>query len=140
MSCVINFFNENLSYVIRRKAELRKWIIDAIEKECKVCGDINFILCSDAFLKDLNYKYLNHKTLTDILTFSFSNVDRLICGDIYISLPRVRENAIKYHQKFEDELHRVMIHGILHLTGYNDSSKSDKIIMTKKENLYLALL
>jgi probable rRNA maturation factor len=140
MNCEINFFNESISYVIRKKGILRKWISTTIEREGKVGGELNFILCDDAFLSELNYKYLKHKTLTDILTFSFDDENGYLGGDIFISLPRVKENALKFNQRTEDELHRVMIHGVLHLIGYNDSSKQGKMEMRGRENFYLDLL
>jgi len=140
MKCEINFFNENVSYVIRKKGELRKWLTTVVESEGRVAGTLNLILCDDDILSELNYKYLKHKTLTDILTFSFEDQGGRLTGDIFISVPRVKENAIKFNQKVEDELHRVMVHGLLHLAGYNDMSSQDKIEMTKKEDYYLGLL
>ncbi len=136
----INFFTENIRYVIRRKRDLRGWIYGSFEKEGKVAGDINIIICDDTCLAEMNYKYLKHKTLTDILTFPFDNGDGYISGDIYLSLPRIRENAVKFKQKSEDELHRVMIHGILHLLGYNDSTPQEKSGMRGKEDYYLNFL
>jgi len=140
MSCEIHFFNENVSYVIRNKGILRSWITNAIERECKTGGDLNFILCDDPFIADLNFKYLKLNTLTDILTFSSDDENGLVCGDIFISITRVKENAITFKQTTADELHRVMIHGILHLIGYKDSSKKEKKEMRVKENFYLELL
>jgi probable rRNA maturation factor len=136
----INFFRKKVSYIIRKKRKLRSWIIQAIENEEKKCGVISFILCDDAFLTELNSKYLKHNTLTDVLTFSYSQEDNYLVGDIFISLPRIKENAIEFDQKMEDELHRVMIHGILHLIGYNDKTNREKSYMTEKENFYLKRL
>jgi rRNA maturation RNase YbeY len=136
----INFFTENIRYTVRKKRVLRRWILNTIEREGKISGDINFIFCDDIFLSELNYKYLKHSTLTDILTFPTDDENGQVCGDIYISIPRVKENAIKFQQSVEVELHRVMIHGILHLVGYNDSTKGEKKIMTSFENLYLSCL
>ncbi|MFZ4522329.1 MAG: rRNA maturation RNase YbeY [Bacteroidales bacterium] len=140
MKSEINFFKENVSFVFRKKDVLRNWILNAIEREGKNCGDLNFIFCDDEYLAELNYKYLNHKTLTDILTFSFDDEHGSLCGDIFISWPRVLENAGTFNQKPADELHRVIIHGVLHLIGYDDTNKKLKTIMTEKENFYLALL
>ena len=140
MNCEINFFKENVSYIIRKKGNLRRWICKTIEDEGKAGGEISFIMCDDSFLSELNFRYLKHKTLTDILTFSSDDENGNLSGDIFISFPRVKENAVKFNQKTEDELHRVMIHGILHLIGYNDSSKHGKLEMTSKENFYLAML
>ncbi|MCX6304282.1 MAG: rRNA maturation RNase YbeY [Bacteroidetes bacterium] len=139
MSARINFFLENVSYVVKKKAGLREWINTTIRQEGKAAGDINFIFCNDDYLLDLNIKYLKHNTLTDILTFS-SGSDKTVSGDIFISLPRVWENAVIFDQTMEEELHRVMIHGILHLTGYSDSTVQEKLMMREKENYYLAAL
>jgi len=136
----MNFFNENITIVLSNKRILRKWISEAIEREGKEAGDINFIFCNDDYLLELNFKYLKHNTLTDILTFSLDDEDGILCGDIYISLPRVKENAIKFNQKLQDEVHRIMIHGILHLAGYKDKTKREKFVMRIKEDYYLELL
>jgi probable rRNA maturation factor len=140
MSNDIFFFSEQVSYVIRNKIRLRKWISKTIEQEGQVSGDINFILCNDEIVTELNLKYLKHNTLTDVLTFQFEDERGLLSGDIYISIARVKENAKKYNQHLEDELHRVIIHSVLHLIGYKDSSARDKVEMRDKENFYLALL
>lgn len=100
---------------------------------------INIIFCSDEYLLDLNRNFLKHDTLTDIITFPFMENDDNISGDIYISIPRVKENAENFGQDFEAELQRVMVHGILHLLGYKDKSKIAKAEMTAKEDLYLDL-
>jgi rRNA maturation RNase YbeY len=133
----INFFSERISYVVRRKGELRKWFVHVVECEGKIAGNLNFILCDDDYLAELNFKYLKHKTLTDILTFSFSEEGDILTGDVFISLPRVRDNARKYGQMIEMELHRVMVHGLLHLVGYNDTSKQEKLEMREREDYYL---
>jgi probable rRNA maturation factor len=140
MTSDINFFTENISFVIRKKGILRKWISKTAAREGKVAGAINFILCDDELLAKMNVKYLKHNTLTDILTFSNDDNSRVLSGDIFISLPRVIENAGKYNQRIEEELHRVMIHGILHMAGYGDATKSEKQVMTDKEDFYLGLL
>ena len=136
----INFFNENISYIVRNKGELRKWIRNTIEGEGNVLGDLNFILCDDSFLVELNEKYLNNKDLTDIITFSLDEESGAISGDIFISLPRVKENAGIFQQKMELELHRVMIHGVLHLMGHKDSSNEEGLEMREKEDFYLGIL
>ena len=101
---------------------------------------INYIFCSDAFLSKINLEYLVHDTYTDIITFNNSDNQQYIDSDIYISIERVFENSSKYSENRMDELHRVMIHGILHLLGYLDSSDNEKKIMRKKENECLNLL
>jgi rRNA maturation RNase YbeY len=105
--------------------------------EGRVPGEFNFIFCDDEYLMQLNYKYLKHRTLTDIITFPVEDENSTLCGDIFISIPRVKENAGKFNQTTADELHRVMIHGILHLAGYHDKSKQEKEEMRRKENHYL---
>lgn len=103
-------------------------------------GSINFIFCSDKYLLQLNQKYLNHNTYTDIITFDNSDSQHEISGDLYISVERVRENSKQFSGSFVIELQRVMIHGILHLLGYNDKSSKDKETMRNKEDYYLSLL
>jgi rRNA maturation RNase YbeY len=133
----INFFNEETAYSIRQKTLLRKWIADTIAAEKKVAGDLNIILCTDRYLHEMNMQYLNHDTLTDVITFDNSE-GRQVSGDIFISLERVRENAKKYAKNIRDEIHRVIIHGVLHLCNYSDKSATEKEIMTQLENTYLA--
>ena len=135
----INFFHENTNHAIRKKMELRKWIFKTIELEGGSAGNINFIFCDDDYLSAMNLKYLKHKTLTDILTFPADDENGLIGGDIFISIPRVKENAIIFNQRPDVELQRVMIHGILHLLGYKDSIEAAKKVMKEKENFYLAI-
>jgi rRNA maturation RNase YbeY len=112
-------------------------MMNVITEEKKVLKNINYIFCSDEFLLEFNKKYLNHSTFTDILTFPDDSVSGRISGDIYISIDRIRENSEKYAQPFEKELHRVMVHGVLHLLGYMDKTKSQKETMTLKEDYYL---
>jgi len=140
MSSCIQFFTENIQYTLRNKNLLRKWICAVILAERKSAGDINFVFCDDEFLTEYNVKYLNHNTLTDIITFPSGDDQEIIAGEIYISLPRVRENAVKFKVEFLNELHRVMVHGILHLLGYKDSSHGEKKQMRMKENFYLIKL
>ena len=111
-----------------------------IEKEKSEPGELSFIFCSDLYLNSINKEYLNHNTLTDIITFDNSpNQDSPVSGDIYISIERVRQNAQAFKASFDNELHRVLIHGVLHLLGYNDKKASDKAHMRKKEEAYLSL-
>jgi rRNA maturation RNase YbeY len=106
--------------------------------EEKRVGDISFIFCSDEYLLSVNRKYLNHDYYTDIITFD--DVEgNVINGDIIISVDRVKENSIEFQTSFENEIHRIIIHGVLHLLGYKDKVKKDKILMTQKEDLYLKL-
>lgn len=102
-------------------------------------GELNYIFCTDPYLHNINRRFLKHDTYTDIITFDNSTVQDFIEADIYISLDRVRENARKFNVTFDEELHRVMVHGLLHLAGYGDKSPSEKVLMKKKEDAYLSL-
>ena len=134
----ISFFNEDIDYKIKNKQKLRSWIAETAKKEgLKRIGEVNFIFCSDAYLLEINKQYLNHDTYTDIVTFDSSEEKETIAGDIFISVERTAENASKFGVSEEDELHRVIIHGVLHLCGYLDKKKEDKVLMTEKENEYL---
>ncbi|PRD51446.1 rRNA maturation RNase YbeY [Sphingobacterium gobiense] len=134
----ISFFNEDVDYKIKDKQKIREWIGVTVATEgFDRIGELNFILCSDAFLLEINKQYLNHDTYTDIVTFDSSEEDSIISGDIFISVERTRENALKFGVSERDELHRVIIHGILHLCGYVDKKRNDKELMTIKENEYL---
>jgi probable rRNA maturation factor len=135
----INFFNEDVPLPKLEKRKLISWIKNVIVKEGKKTGDISFIFCSDDFLLEVNKKYLNHDFYTDIITFDYVE-DNLIQGDIFISLERVKENATSYKTTFDNENHRIIIHGVLHLLGYKDKLKEDKHLMTSKEDLYLKYL
>ena len=116
----------------------KNWIKKIIFSE-KILGDIMFVFCDDQFLLKKNIKYLNHDTLTDVISFDYSNENK-VSGDILISIERVKENAKLYNQTFYTELNRVMAHGLLHLLGYNDKSKEEAKIMKSKENYYLSKL
>lgn len=117
----------------------KNWIKTIIFSEKKILGDIMFVFCDDQFLLKRNIKYLNHDTLTDVISFDYSNENK-VSGDILISIERVKENAKLYNQTFSTELNRVMAHGLLHLLGYNDKSKEEAKIMQSKENYYLSKL
>jgi probable rRNA maturation factor len=136
------FKNENLKFTLRNKTILKKWISATINKEKRKVGDITFIFCSDEYLLHINKQYLQHDTYTDIITFDYSEGDSAqpVSGDIFISIERVKENAEKFSTTFENELHRVIIHGVLHLLGYKDKTKVAKAQMTSKEDYYLKQL
>ena len=108
-------------------------------QEAREVGDITFVFCDDNYLLKINKEFLDHDAYTDIITFDYSAGNEMI-SEIYVSVDRVKENAKKYKQTFENEIHRVMIHGVLHLCGYNDKLIEDKQIMREKENHYLSLL
>ena len=134
----ISFFNEDVNYTVKGKQKLRQWIASAIRAEgFSRVGELNFIFCSDAYLLEMNKTYLEHDTYTDIITFDSSEDEMVIAGDIFISVERIAENALKFGVPERDELHRVIIHGVLHLCGYLDKKKADKELMTAKENMYL---
>ncbi len=114
------------------------WVHFVLDEEGKDLGEINYIFCDDDYLHEINVKTLKHNTLTDIISFDYT-IGTVVSGDIYISYERVRENASNLSIDFKDELHRVMIHGILHYCGYNDKEKEDKMMMRSKEDYYLSL-
>lgn len=116
------------------------WIGSIIVSEHKIMGTISYIFCSDDELLKINKKFLNHDSLTDIISFPELNSTSIISGEIYISIDRVKENAINYNVEFKNELHRVMAHGVLHFVGYGDSTTEDKAEMRSKEDYYLNLL
>ncbi|MFM6954583.1 MAG: rRNA maturation RNase YbeY [Sphingobacteriaceae bacterium] len=135
----IRFFSEDITLRLKNKAQLRDWFIATAQAEGARIKELNYIFCSDAYLLEINQSYLNHDTYTDIITFDNSEIEGRVVGDIFISIDRVRENAQSFAVSENDELHRVMIHGLLHLLGYADKSKTEKAKMTEKENYYLAL-
>lgn len=141
----VRFFSEKIKFSFKDKSKLREWLKKTAEAENKKISELNYISCSDEYLLELNKQYLKHNTLTDIITFDYSNerkqdVEFRVSGDIYISIPRVKENAKKFGVDFRDELHRVMVHGLLHLFGYKDKKAVDKTKMKQKEDFYLKKL
>jgi rRNA maturation RNase YbeY len=135
----IRFFEEDIAFQIPHPRKTSTWIKAAIAKEKRTLGELNFIFCSDQHLREMNIQYLNHHTFTDIVTFDNSEEKGLISGDIFISIDRVTENAQKFKTTFDHELHRVLIHGVLHLIGYSDKGTEKKVTMRKKEDAYLSL-
>lgn len=135
----IHYFSEDTAFNLKDKRKINSWIKKTIELESFNPGDINLIFCSDSYLLKLNQEYLNHHTLTDIITFDSSEEENTISGDIFISIDRIKENAENLNVHFTTELHRVIIHGILHLCGYTDKSKDEKTAMREKEDHYLSL-
>lgn len=134
---MIEYFSEN-EFELKDPDKVTAWIEDVIGNEGKEEGEINFVFCSDAYLLEINSEYLNHDTFTDIISFDYSLGDELH-GEIYISTDRVVENAKEFGTSFRDELHRVIVHGILHLCGYKDKTKQEESRMRAKENEVLAL-
>ena len=130
-------YNYEADFNLVDEDKLTNWILDAIKKEGYKIGDINYIFCTDEYLHKLNVEFLNHDTLTDIISFDYT-VGKIIQGDIYISIDRVRDNAIDYGVDFKDELLRVMIHGVLHFCGYKDKTRDESKVMRAKEEYYMA--
>lgn len=125
-------FNYETDFEIRNEEQYENWISQVIESEDKTEGEINYIFCDDAYLLEKNIEFLNHDTLTDIISFDYT-MGNLISGDIFISVERVKENAADFNVPFEEELRRVMAHGVLHYCGYKDKSEADEQLMRSKE-------
>lgn len=130
-------FNYELDFELTNRDEISSWISNAIVAEKFKEGEINFIFCNDDYLYNLNVEFLNHDSLTDIISFDYS-VGKELHGDVFISVERVKENAKDFDGDFSDELNRVMIHGILHLCKYKDKTEEEKRLMGEKENHYLS--
>lgn len=139
---MIYFQTEDISFHLKNKNLLKRWIKTVITGKKRETGDITFIFCTDTYLLNINQNYLKHDTYTDIITFDYSKDSKQlpVSGDIFISIERVKENAAHYATNFEDELHRILIHGVLHLLGYLDKTKVAKAEMTKQEDTCLKLL
>lgn len=135
----IRFFAQDLVFKVVNPFKTKNWIKAVIQREGWKLGNLNYIFCSDAYLLSINERYLNHKTYTDIITFDNREEADHIEGDVFISIERIRENAVKLETDFDEELHRVLIHGVLHLCGYKDKSATQKSAMRKKEDAYLSL-
>ena len=134
----ISFYSVG-TFSLKTEAAVAACIKAIAAEESRKVGDITFVFCDDNYLLKINKEFLDHDTYTDIITFDYSHGNEVI-SEIYVSVDRVEENAKKYKQTFENEIHRVMIHGVLHLCGYNDKLAEDKQIMRDKENHYLSLL
>jgi len=132
----LHFFNEDIDFNLSNKNKLKTWIISSIKNENFVPGQINFIFTSDKYLLSINKQYLSHNYFTDIITFNDVH-GNIINGDIFISVETVKTNALRFGVSFDEELNRVMIHGIMHLMGYDDHTEEQISEMRKKENEYL---
>ena len=135
----INFFNEDVDFQLIKINSYQNWISSIISKKNKIVGPINYIFCSDNYLLDVNIEYLDHNYYTDIITFDYSE-NGIISGDLFISIDRVKENANTNSLSFNEELNRVMIHGILHLLGFKDKTEEEQKEMRKQENDSLKFL
>lgn len=134
---MVRYFTQDTKFSFKNRSINSQWIKKVISQQSISAGisvgDINIIFCSDSFILELNNKYLKHNYFTDIITFDNSQ-DNVISGDLYISIDTVKSNAIEYAATFENELYRVIIHGILHLLGYDDKTKEQSIVMREMEN------
>ena len=136
----INFFTEDITYTLKNKTIIKKWIESTIVEEGYQLEELNFILCSDEYLLRINQDFLQHDDYTDVITFDNSEELKTIVGDVFISLDRIKENALNFKSTTVNELCRVIIHGTLHLLGYKDKTKAAKTEMTAKEDYYLGKL
>ena len=125
-------------FTLEEEQQITDWVQFTLDSEEKELGELNYIFCDDNYLHDINVKTLNHNTLTDIISFDYTQGE-VVSGDVFISYERVRENAKDFGLKFRDELHRVMIHGVLHYCGYKDKLDDEKTLMRAKEDYYLSL-
>lgn len=131
-------FNYETDFELDSEIAIEQWLQLVIKSEGKKEGEINYIFCDDDYLHKINVEYLQHDTLTDIISFDYS-VGNELNGDIFISVERVKENALDFNVEFSEELKRVLVHGILHYCGYKDKSESDEVLMRNKEDEKIAL-
>ena len=135
----ITFHSEDVDFHLVNEKQLIKWLQNAIKSEGKTVSELSYIFCSDDYLHKMNLEYLNHDTYTDIISFDYTE-GSVVGGDIFISIDRVKENALKFKTEFLNELSRVIVHGVLHLVGYKDKTTKEKGLMRSKEDFYLTLL
>ena len=135
---MVSYYFEDTDFLFKGKSLNNRWLRLVAESEIRRIGDISIIFCSDNYILDVNQKFLQHDYFTDIITFDYCEGD-MLSGDLFISVDSVRENSIEYGSDFNDELSRVIVHGILHLIGYDDHEEEDIALMRKKENYYLSL-
>lgn len=131
-------FNYETDFTLHNEEAIANWLSNSIHSENKKTGEINYVFCDDEYLTKINIEFLDHDTLTDIVSFDYS-LGNEISGDIFISVERVIENAVDFNVSFDEELKRVMVHGLLHYCGYKDKSEDDKFIMRKKEDEKIAM-
>lgn len=135
---MVSFFTEDISFNFKGKTLTRKWLTMVASSEIRKIGNISIIFCSDNYILDINQKFLQHDYFTDIITFDYCE-GNILSGDLFISIDSVRENAIEFGCDFDTELNRVIVHGLLHLIGYDDHTDDDIRTMRAKENYYLSL-
>ncbi len=136
---MIQFFNEDVEFKVPNPRKTKLWLKNIIESEGFGLNQINYIFCSDEYLLSINQQYLNHDFYTDIITFDNSDEEQTIEGDIFISIDRIKENAEQLSKVFNEELLRVLVHGVLHLVGYDDHEDKDELLMREKEDSYISL-
>jgi probable rRNA maturation factor len=134
----ITFNFEDVSPFLKNRGNLRLWLNAAAKREKQKIGAVNYIFCSDKHLLSINKQYLNHNYFTDVITFQYDDSEG-VSGDIFISYDRIKENAKDFNQSISNELHRVMVHGLLHLLGYKDKNTEQQKVMKSKEDFYLSL-
>lgn len=135
---MVSYFIEDVKFEFKHKRVNNAWLKMVAESEVKKLGNINIIFCSDNYILDVNMKYLQHDYFTDIITFDYCEKN-ILSGDLFISIDSVRENSVFFGTEFTDELNRVIVHGLLHLIGYDDHTEADQKVMREKENYYLEL-
>ena len=136
-SAKVNFFSDNVNPKLRDLKKLKLFIEFIFKNEKVHLKSINYIFCADKKLREINKEYLNHNYFTDVITFRLSNKNEPIQSEVYISIDRVKENATNLKLSYKSEIHRVIVHGALHLCGYSDKKKNDKQIMRSREDFYL---
>lgn len=136
----ILFFEEDVNFKLNHLGNIRTWLCWIAKNESHRLRSLNYIYCSDTYLLEINKTYLNHTDYTDIITFDNSEKEGIVIGDIFISIDRAIENARHLNLSLEQEVLRLLVHGLLHLLDYNDKSSQDKTLMTEKEDYYLSLL
>ncbi len=137
---MISFFSEEIDFELSDQEKISNWLELAIGEHDKELVEISYVFCDDEYLHKINVEYLNHDTYTDIITFDNSESESEIESDIFVSVERVKENAKEFGVSFEQELHRVLIHGLLHLLGFKDKTEAESIEMRKQEELWLGKL
>lgn len=137
---MISFFTEEIPFTIKDKLKRKNWIKGVASQFNKKIGELNYIFCTDDYLLEINKTYLNHDFYTDIITFDQSETEKKIEGEIYISIDRVKDNAAINNTSFENELNRVIVHGVLHLIGFKDKTNQEQAEMRAQENEMIQLL
>lgn len=135
---MVRYYCEDVKFLFKNKTANNRWLKMVAGSEIKTLGDISIIFCSDNYILDVNIRYLHHDYFTDVITFDYCEGNKL-SGDLFISIDSVRENSIEFGTEFDEELHRVIVHGVLHLIGYDDHTPEDQKIMRAKEDYYLSL-